>query len=477
MSAQGSRGEFHGPHCSHARHKSRRKACERPQGADQIRQAFSKRKKGIILKAYQLSRLTDAKVFVFIANEKGSSWAYGSPGFSGPTHPDHLRNLRSMAQVPDTAKDHTEIMDHPLGAELLQEEDAAPPPPPPDSVLPLGTTEQLNVNDSVKEEPLAELTPPKPQGTPAAATSDPLPRLNLTIPNIASEAEASSPIVTPITKALLGDVNMGLAMCDLPPGLNLTDLVADLSDDGSEHSPSSVDRGESRVQRANKEWPQLTDVDALPAPAAMAYPTKTSTMPYTLYGTQSVPQAKYQQLLWPPTQEPLDHQDLMRHISLDNALLYGGGMGGALPSEPGYWRPLAPYLSTPSVELPHWAKGRWAPPAVACGVEPSLGYKRRSAASLIGGGERQQARQRLDSRRSSDTGTSGLQGPGSGTTSSPSFPHDQRCYGGSGSEESSCWPYAPAALPHQIHPGDHLVDIRRAQCGRVPESCMVVTTM
>lgn len=32
------------------------------QGNDQIRQAFSKRKKGLVLKAYQLNSLTDAKV-------------------------------------------------------------------------------------------------------------------------------------------------------------------------------------------------------------------------------------------------------------------------------------------------------------------------------------------------------------------------------------------------------------------------------
>lgn len=32
------------------------------QGSDQIRQAFSKRKKGLVLKAYQLNALTDAKV-------------------------------------------------------------------------------------------------------------------------------------------------------------------------------------------------------------------------------------------------------------------------------------------------------------------------------------------------------------------------------------------------------------------------------
>lgn len=32
------------------------------QGSDQIRQAFSKRKKGLVLKAFQLNSLTDAKV-------------------------------------------------------------------------------------------------------------------------------------------------------------------------------------------------------------------------------------------------------------------------------------------------------------------------------------------------------------------------------------------------------------------------------
>jgi hypothetical protein len=40
------------------------------QGSDQIRQAFSKRKKGLVLKAYQLNALTDAKV--------GSLWRSSS---------------------------------------------------------------------------------------------------------------------------------------------------------------------------------------------------------------------------------------------------------------------------------------------------------------------------------------------------------------------------------------------------------------
>jgi hypothetical protein len=38
------------------------RVCGRVQGSDQVRQAFSKRKKGLVLKAYQLYKLTDAKV-------------------------------------------------------------------------------------------------------------------------------------------------------------------------------------------------------------------------------------------------------------------------------------------------------------------------------------------------------------------------------------------------------------------------------
>nr|ADI46960.1 MADS2m [Volvox carteri f. nagariensis] len=42
--------------------KSRRKASEKPEGSDQKRQAFSKRKRGLILKSYQLYKLTDARI-------------------------------------------------------------------------------------------------------------------------------------------------------------------------------------------------------------------------------------------------------------------------------------------------------------------------------------------------------------------------------------------------------------------------------
>ncbi|KAK9829941.1 hypothetical protein WJX72_008769 [[Myrmecia] bisecta] len=60
--------------------RPRRKATERPETGGQVRQAFSKRKKGLVTKAYQLHKKTDAKVFIFMMNNKGASWAYASPG-------------------------------------------------------------------------------------------------------------------------------------------------------------------------------------------------------------------------------------------------------------------------------------------------------------------------------------------------------------------------------------------------------------
>ncbi|KAF6263612.1 hypothetical protein COO60DRAFT_1667179 [Scenedesmus sp. NREL 46B-D3] len=101
-----------------AQHKAkpRRKSHQRPQGSDQIRQAFSKRKKGLVLKAYQLNALTDAKVFMFITNDKGTSWAYATPGFSNSLDPDLLKQLRSLAHVPDSAKLITEVMPDPANA-------------------------------------------------------------------------------------------------------------------------------------------------------------------------------------------------------------------------------------------------------------------------------------------------------------------------------------------------------------------------
>ncbi|WIA28496.1 hypothetical protein OEZ86_011039 [Tetradesmus obliquus] len=101
-----------------AQHKAkpRRKSHQRPQGSDQIRQAFSKRKKGLVLKAYQLNALTDAKVFMFITNDKGTSWAYATPGFSSSLDADLLKQLRSLAHVPESAKLITEVMPDPSNA-------------------------------------------------------------------------------------------------------------------------------------------------------------------------------------------------------------------------------------------------------------------------------------------------------------------------------------------------------------------------
>lgn len=118
------------------------------QGSEQVRQAFSKRKKGLVLKSYQLYRLTDAKVggrvggsegsvawrpalfwplrvvccpsshalvhrctqvFMFVCNDKGSTWAYSTPGFGAPLAPALLKELREMAKVPDQGKFFTEV--------------------------------------------------------------------------------------------------------------------------------------------------------------------------------------------------------------------------------------------------------------------------------------------------------------------------------------------------------------------------------
>ncbi|BDA45475.1 probable serum response factor homolog B at N-terminal half [Coccomyxa sp. Obi] len=105
------------------RNRARRKASEKPVGSSQIRQSFSKRKRGIAQKAYQLFKITDAKVFLFCANDKGASWAYATPGFGASLAPAHLKLLRQMANpdIDDASKDgettNTMIMAHPPGAE------------------------------------------------------------------------------------------------------------------------------------------------------------------------------------------------------------------------------------------------------------------------------------------------------------------------------------------------------------------------
>nr|ADF43146.1 MADS2p [Chlamydomonas reinhardtii] len=103
--------------------KSRRKASEKPEGSDQKRQAFSKRKRGLILKSYQLFKLTDAQVFVFIVNDKGSSWAYASPGFARTLGSPHLALMREFAGLSTTHRTATEIMPHPNRSVHNREED------------------------------------------------------------------------------------------------------------------------------------------------------------------------------------------------------------------------------------------------------------------------------------------------------------------------------------------------------------------
>ncbi|GFH08974.1 hypothetical protein HaLaN_04027, partial [Haematococcus lacustris] len=87
---------------------SRRKATQKPVGPDQKRQAFSKRKRGIVLKAYQLYKLTDAKVFMFVVNDKGASWSYASPGFHSTQLPEHLMYMREKAGLPHLHPSSTE---------------------------------------------------------------------------------------------------------------------------------------------------------------------------------------------------------------------------------------------------------------------------------------------------------------------------------------------------------------------------------
>ena len=39
-------------------------------------------------------------MFLFLANEKGASWAYATPGFGATLGPAHLKMMRQMA-MPD----------------------------------------------------------------------------------------------------------------------------------------------------------------------------------------------------------------------------------------------------------------------------------------------------------------------------------------------------------------------------------------
>lgn len=53
------------------------------------------------------------QVFMFIVNDKGTSWAYATPGFSSTLNPELLKELRALAQVPEQAKLVTEVMSDP----------------------------------------------------------------------------------------------------------------------------------------------------------------------------------------------------------------------------------------------------------------------------------------------------------------------------------------------------------------------------
>ena len=46
------------------------------------------------------------QVFLFLANEKGASWSYATPGFGATLSPAHLKMLRQMAmpEIDEAAK-------------------------------------------------------------------------------------------------------------------------------------------------------------------------------------------------------------------------------------------------------------------------------------------------------------------------------------------------------------------------------------
>lgn len=60
---------------------------------------------------------------MFVTNDKGSSWAYSTPGFGAPLAPALLKELREMARVPEQSRFYTEV---PAPAFTMR-----PPPPYP----------------------------------------------------------------------------------------------------------------------------------------------------------------------------------------------------------------------------------------------------------------------------------------------------------------------------------------------------------
>lgn len=49
------------------------------------------------------------QVFMFIVNDKGTSWAYATPDFKSSLGQPVLNQLRSLADVPESAKLFTEV--------------------------------------------------------------------------------------------------------------------------------------------------------------------------------------------------------------------------------------------------------------------------------------------------------------------------------------------------------------------------------
>jgi hypothetical protein len=49
---------------------------------------------------------------MFIVNDKGTSWAYATPGYANSLNQTVLKQLRSLADVPENAKLFTEVRNH-----------------------------------------------------------------------------------------------------------------------------------------------------------------------------------------------------------------------------------------------------------------------------------------------------------------------------------------------------------------------------
>lgn len=50
---------------------------------------------------------------MFIVNDKGTSWAYATPGFANSLNSQVLKQLRALADVPEQAKLFTEVRAEP----------------------------------------------------------------------------------------------------------------------------------------------------------------------------------------------------------------------------------------------------------------------------------------------------------------------------------------------------------------------------